>query len=402
MQQIINNTESLRISAKHNSINNVISPINMAITMFFLSSLLYNIDSIQSVGFCFLIISILLLFLSSNLFSHKSVRIKNASIYRFSIVSLATLYLFELIRRISFRGFEVLICFFIALIVLYTFATIDLHKVKKCIVRRFILCEIGLLFIPLFLGNGYSQIDGGYRSFYSTTTFLGLFSCIQVELCILFYYASKDKRWLWFVAPFMIFIYLSKVRTAYIGVIIILFTLLFHNFMLTRAKGFYRLLKYILFGSIMTFVIIYPQLDRFEFYSSIEAFVYLYTGKILLSGRNEIWTEGLHYISQSPFWGYGLDTSTINISMHNSYLQIIMEIGVIGMIGILILINSILNQINRNKGRVYKLIFIFTLVNLLVSTTEVMLLQGQMVLEILVWSIMGLGLNKTLMESSQM
>lgn len=370
------------------------SPINFAIALFFFSSLLYNVESIQIIGYFLLITSIL--FFSLCLTSGKNIQIKNDSVYRICILFLTALFLTELLRRISFRGFEVLVCFYIALIVFHAFATVDLHTIKKKRIKIFLWFEIFLLFVPIALGIGYSPIDGGYWSFYSTTTFLGFFSCLQIEICVLIYFITKEKGWLWLIIPLMALVYLSRVRTAYVGVLIILFTLLLQSYTLTRRPRFYRLMKWIFIGGILAFVVIYPQLDQFEWYGGVEALVYLYTGKILLSGRNEIWAEGFQYVSHSPYFGYGLDTSFIDISMHNSYLQMILESGAVGMIGLVILINCVLNQISSNNGRQYKLVFIYTLVNLLMATTEVMLFHGQMILEVLVWSIMGLGVNKTL------
>ena len=377
---------------------NKTSPINAAIALFFLSSLLYNVESLQVIGYVLLITAII--FFALCLFAGKHVRIRNAAVYRICILFLTALFFIELLRRISFRGFEVLVCFYIALIVFHAFATVDLHTIKIYRIKRCIWFEIFLLFIPMAIGTGYSPIDGGYWSFYSTTTFLGFFSCLQIEICVLIYYITKEKGWFWLILPLMALVYLSRVRTAYVGVIIVLLTVLLQCFTLNRSYRFYSLLKWVFIGGIMAFVVIYPQLEQFDWYGGVEAFVYLYTGKILLSGRNEIWAEGFQYVSQSPYWGYGLDTSFIDISMHNSYLQMILESGAVGMIGVVILINCVLSQISSNSGRQYKLVFIFTLVNLLLATTEVMLFHGQMILEVLVWSIMGLGLNKTLYKAS--
>lgn len=372
--------------------------INVAITLFCIASLLYNVETLQLIGYVFLIIAIL--FFTQCALTGSRTKIGHGYLHRLNVLFLTLLFIIEMLRNISFRAIEVLGCFFIALIVFYAFATVDLKTIKKKWPSRFLLFELFLLYIPFIMHTGYSPVDGGYWSFYSTTTFLGFFSCLQVELCVLLYYNTKDKGWLWLLLPLIFLVYLSKVRTAYIGVLIIFLIVLFQRFTLTRKNSFYRLLKWFFLGTIMIFIIIYPQLDQFEWSGDVEALVYLYTGKILLSGRNEIWADGLHYVSQSPYFGYGLDTSFIDISMHNSYLQIILESGAFGMIGVVILINSILGQICKNGGKIYKLIFIFSLVNLLLSTTEVMLFHGQMILEVMVWAIMGIGVNKSLLNSN--
>lgn len=369
--------------------------VNIAIAFFCMASLSYNVNSLQQIGFGLLILSILFFLLSNVIISNSA---HFVSVYKISLFLLSSYFILELFRNITNHAIVVLFSFFTAFIVLHTFAIVNLNHLKIKYIKNFFLLEIFILYIPLIFKTGFSPIDGGYMSIYSTTTFLGFFSCLQIELSLLLYFVKKERIWLLFIILLIILIYLSRVRTAYICVLIILLMFIFRRLTLTRKDYFYTNLKYIFWGMIILFIFIYPQLDKYEWFSIVDSFVYLYTGKILLSGRNVIWSEGLEYINKSPYIGYGLDTSFIDISMHNSYLQILLESGFIGIIGFFILINCIFNKIKKNTGEIYNMIFIISLVNLLLATTEVMLFHGQIILEMIVWAIMGIGLNKSLLK----
>lgn len=364
--------------------------INIAILIFWLASLLYNVAALQMIGFVLLITVISVLFVIS--MSTKQMKIKQHQFFLI-LLYLAIVYTIGLLRGISFRSIEVFVCLLISIVVLNTFAIIDLSSIKSKYVKTLIIFEIPLLFVPYLLGVGYNPIDGGYKSFFTTTTFLGIFSCMQIELCLLIYMALKKKIWLYFIPFFILLTWLSMVRTAYIGIIVIIICFYFRNRFLLQTIIMLRMSKWLLFATIMTIVLIYPNLDSFDWYEAVSAFVYVTTGKILMSGRNEDWQEGFKLISNNPMWGHGLDTSIFDIQLHNSYLQLMLESGVMGIVGVFLLLNIIINNIIKTGSPASKTIFFFTLVNLLMCTTEVMLLHGQMVLQIIMWGIMGVGLN---------
>lgn len=228
----------------------------------------------------------------------------------------------------------------------------------------------------------------------------GYLDAFKYSYVLFFIFFTKNKKWITLVCLFAGLVYLSHVRTAYIGVFFALMTFLFKRYTLNMSSRTYRLIKWLFIAGIITFVMVYPMLQTFSWYEQFEVIVLQYTGKILLSGRNEIWSEAFLYIDQKPFLGYGLDTTSIDISMHNSYLQHILESGIVGILLLFFLINSVLNNIIKNKSNLHHLLFIYTLVNLLMCTTEVMLLHGQMILQILMWAIMGLGLNKKIIVKS--
>lgn len=364
--------------------------INIAILVFCFASLLYNVGALQMLGFMSLILGIVLLTVIS--VSNKRMIIKQRK-FLLILVYLFIIYFLGLIKGISFRSIEVFVCLAISIIVLNTFAVIDFSAINTRFIKLFFFLEISVLFVPYLLGFGFNPIDGGYKSIFTTTTFLGIFSCMQVELCLIIYMGERKTVWLLFIPFFALLLWLSMVRTAYIGLIIIFLCFIFRNSVILQSTKTQWLSKWGLWGIITMIVIIYPQLQSYEWYEAVSAFVYMTTGKILMSGRNEVWEDGIKLISAEPILGHGLDTSIFDIQLHNSYLQLMLESGVMGMIGVFLLLNCSLNKAIKTNISVNKTLFYFTLVNLLMCTTEVMLLHGQMVLQIIMWGIMGASLN---------
>ena len=246
------------------------------------------------------------------------------------------------------------------------------------------------------LGRGFSSIDSGYKSIFTTTTFVGLFSCISIELCVLCFLSSKERIWEVYIIAWIYLVWCSKVRTALLGVLIVFLLIIIFKFINKKIRrSILKLAKWILFASLIIIIVIYPQFDRFPFYEEVSNYIYIHTGKIFFSGRNEIWIEALNIAKKSPLLGYGLDYSQqFDISVHNSYLNILLQTGILGIFAFLLLINNILNTIIKKNQFLSTILFIFAIVNLLISSAEVMLLQGQLVLQLVIWCLFGIGINQ--------
>ena len=100
---------------------------------------------------------------------------------------------------------------------------------------------------------------------------------------------------------------------------------------------------------------------------------------------------------EKPFFGYGLDYSKSFVdeinSVHNSYLNILLQVGFVGFICVFLFINRIFVETERSNNIKCHIIEGFSLINLIMCTTEVMLLQGQVILQLIMWIIMGVGIG---------
>lgn len=367
--------------------------INIVLLLFEMAALLYNTSSLQSVGYILILggTALIILFWTKQ----TTVKIKRAVFIGFLI--LVPIYMYSMVVHFSSASLSNLFSLLISAVLIMCFSSLDLGEINEKIHRWFMLGQILIIIIPKILHTGINPFDGGYMSIFSTTTFLGIFSCMSIEICIIFFIISKKKAWLFYIIPWMYFIYLSKVRTAFIGVVF--FSLLifgihfFHN---SKSKrSLLRGAKWGIFILLIIVIIIYPQLDQFSWYTKLSSAVYIYTGKILMSGRNVIWKNALLIINNKPILGYGLDYSQyFDLPVHNSYLNILLQTGFVGLGCVMLMINAILNKIVKGNSKLSHIIYIFCIVNLFMCSTEVMLLQGQVILQIIMWTLLGVGMNK--------
>ena len=63
-------------------------------------------------------------------------------------------------------------------------------------------------------------------------------------------------------------------------------------------------------------------------------------------------------------------------------------------VAIFVFINMLLNRLLMTKSKLHETIFLFTLVNLMIGTAENMLFEGQIILQIFVWALIGIGANQ--------
>lgn len=122
--------------------------------------------------------------------------------------------------------------------------------------------------------------------------------------------------------------------------------------------------------------------------------------KSLFSGRNVIWQSIASYIQQRPVFGYGSGfhyqdiAFNSELSSHNLYLEILLQLGIIGLMVLIWLFTSIFgffkNNINDNRVKLSASFFIGILVN---QTFEISLLQASVLIGLVQWIIISIGLS---------
>ena len=372
--------------------NGSLKYVNIVIALFEVAALFYNTASLKRLGYLIILVGTGLMFFDYMI--NKSIIISTINLPE--IIFLALVYLISIIFVPTFRAVSNMFSLLISIAVLIYFSQIDLEKINIKWQKYIVGIQLIILFTPMMLGRGFSSIDSGYKSIFTTTTFVGLFSCISIELCVLCFLSSKERIWEVYIIAWIYLVWCSKVRTALLGVLIVFLLIIIFKYIKKKIRrSILKLAKWILFASLIIIIVIYPQFDRFPFYEEVSNYIYIHTGKIFFSGRNEIWIEALNIAKKSPLLGYGLDYSQqFDISVHNSYLNILLQTGILGIFAFLLLINNILNTIIKKNQFLSTILFIFAIVNLLISSAEVMLLQGQLVLQLVIWCLFGIGINQ--------
>lgn len=148
-----------------------------------------------------------------------------------------------------------------------------------------------------------------------------------------------------------------------------------------------------------------PQLPDLNQLTSDEQSLQLF-GKRAETGRLDIWAGLFEYIEQRPLagWGAGVTPEDLtgvipesltgnSLSAHNGYLQIWLQLGVVGMILQTLLFVTLLLFLFRRRNRVARVALAVLLGLILREMFEVTLLQNNAPLTILIWLIIGIGIG---------
>ena len=353
--------------------------------------------SITVVGYGLIILGIiscvLMLFFGGMLTVHKGLLC--------NFIPLVVVYVISTVRSVSFTSLKglFLVVATMVVVLLCIKEQNDMLVIQYSLFKYYMPIFTILMLVIYALGRGRSSIDNGFMGVFSTTTFMGLFCTLLIEICLLNYNIGKKKIWIVHALFLLYYVYSSKVRTGLICavLIILMYGCIGGLFKKSNCAKKLKVLKYLFYGVIVAFVIVYPHLDSFAIYGSLSSFVYHHTGKPLLSGRNEIWQYYSLLIAQKPLLGWGLDYSVnYSSSIHNSYLNILMQTGLVGLLSLYMVINKLLNTALKASDKTCEIIVGFTLINLVMCTNEVMLLQGQIILQLFIWVMLALGAGRSL------
>lgn len=130
-----------------------------------------------------------------------------------------------------------------------------------------------------------------------------------------------------------------------------------------------------------------------------------YTGRQLSTGREIIWLDVLGEISERPVLGHGPQVTTRGFgdlalgSAHNLYLQIAVQVGAVGLAGLIALMWWIWAALGAvEAGRMARTTGAILIGVLVQQSFEVSLTQNNLTLGLLAWLIIGLGVSMSLNE----
>lgn len=342
---------------------------------------------------------ILLIFLTCLITLFKKIFNKNIIKFFLSSLLIIAVYVFDLILNSSFNGIKLMIQLIILLTCFFSMMEMRLSNINYNTLKISLGVIILLCYLPSI--NGIVKTYGGWSSIYGVSNFLGIFCLFMGQISFLIYKIKKQKIFILYIVLLVVLMMLSKTRTALMGLIIFMCLYMITNKI--NKKTVWFILKYTIFIGLVAITIIYPNLTYFSWYDTLSEIVFNVTGKILMSGREVIWKEGVNLVLNNFIIGYGFDiTERFNLLLHNSYLAICVQSGIIGLFAILIFINTIINSMIRYRYNfIIRICFCFFITNLLVSSFEVMLFQGQIVLSLTNWIIAGLSLNPMLIKKDK-
>lgn len=258
-------------------------------------------------------------------------------------------------------------------------------KIFAAVCSVLLVARIGLMII--------FRNTGGFDS-YNTNT-VGLWIAAMILIPLFF------KGWAPFkilvIAAALVGLFLTNSRTA-IGAIFLGLAVYFAWPIMIRNRFVFWLPVFSLFG-FAVLVVYFLGGDRNELLEYNLLFRE-WTGKNLLSGRERLWPELLKAIGESPWigWGGGVSPTTLrmaNVSSHNLFLQVLLQVGVIGLIPIILFTVFIWQslwkyRLVREIRTAASLFFIVVLC----QSFEVTLFQVNLALGLPMWLAVGLALGR--------
>lgn len=335
-----------------------------------------NINPIKPI---LLTISIISIYMILGLIALKKITVTKEIVNRKLIICFNLLILFSnfyssnkqltLINSTIFTG-----------ITLYSFllcALYDEEGFLRMLNKYFIISIIASLFLILFIPNKGTMLDErlfvAAIGIYGHKNILGRY--MVIGFFILIYQASRYKNKLYkrinyiFATQAIYLIICSKSSTSliYLIVLSILYYIIKNKNQLINSVVNITFMGGIIF-SIFTLLSAQPKL--YKIFSNIS----IGEKNLGLTGRNIIWTFSIEKIKSNPILGYGFDAvwNNENITMqfynkykffiphaHNGYLDITLQLGLIGLLFMIIILYKILKYRKNDSNILATILGIF-------------------------------------------
>lgn len=256
-----------------------------------------------------------------------------------------------------------------------------------------------LLFIILILIIFYYLINPGfsnYQSFFLNSNAFGMY--ISLLFLSLIYLGGKRLKFLIFLIG-LFFIYISSSRTSLLAYVSSC-AFIYFGYYFYRSKKLYMSIIFLLIFFAITIIYFMAYLDL----TNYNELVRQYTGKNLLSGRNEVWPYVLNLTQQHPFFGWGggvslSDISFYTFSSHNFYLHTALQIGYFSVFLVFFFYVKFWNFIlkfQHSKDIYYaNALFIYLII---IQNFEVTLLQNNLAMSVPVLCLISYIMGNSLSE----
>lgn len=217
----------------------------------------------------------------------------------------------------------------------------------------------------------------------------------------------KAVRRIFITLILLTLIFFTETRSVMLSVAFIFFTY-FLWYKIIKSKFSFKLFFVFIVIFCFIFTVIYPNLEKYlPNYENLNYQMIKYTGKSIHSGRDTIWSLLIDVITQKPLFGYGSgavpsDYIQSSLSAHNLYLQITLQVGLVGLLMFAFFLYVIWNKfwINRFDKKV-RFSAAFFIGIIIYQLSEVTLTQNNFSFALIQWLIIGVGLSYCLNNEPQ-
>ncbi|MFV0480750.1 MAG: O-antigen ligase family protein [Campylobacteraceae bacterium] len=244
--------------------------------------------------------------------------------------------------------------------------------------RDFFSKKLILYFI--FLSLGIQAFDGVYQSFYGYDIFKNIEGNLKIGLTG----STFNRNIFGMLTGFGVlvsFLSLKKYNAFYSNIFIIIFLFLF---MFSVLFSYSRAVWVSLFVSLVVyFCFNYKNIKKIHFLyifivTSVLFFMFLgidslekrFVDLISIdsSNRDIIWMNSINFFTQKPLFGWGLGAYKLSVaqngySFHNSTLEVLVSMGILGFLAYLSLILVILKEVIKNKQIPLLCLFVYILID---------------------------------------
>ncbi len=247
----------------------------------------------------------------------------------------------------------------------------------------------------LFLYPMLSNNKNYYSGIYTSGNSLGgvIFCYLGIYLAINRKYSMIDK---FIILSSLILMYLSKCRATLIALVLFIILRYFFTRKIVNKK---KLLLYSLIIFLTVFPVIYVNIYNSDFRIVLNNLSRNLFNKNFFSGRQITWEYLIEAIENNILIGYGLDMAPetitgLHLSSHNWYIQILLQVGLIGYLLIINILHIIWSVLNIKKESFTSLSVSAFMIGMLVwQCFEVVLTQNNIYIGISIWFVLGMGIN---------
>ena len=364
------------------------STIFILILLFYIIAILSDVSILSVLGKYAFVMFMILIFVSQLETFHPNKR----DLVLFSpFMAFILSYSLNLIQSFEMNGIMIVFNLLVYLVIIYLVSKISWDRLQVKTLSYVYCMAVPFLYLLTFVAKSILNTNtiGAYMYF------LSFFPLLYIAD------KSRAKRRVYsllVLAISFLVILATSTRSIMLSAAFGFMTYFLWRFISSRKvlfKGYFLAIVAMLYGVTG----IYPYMHRwssFEFFNNLSLSL---TGKRIMSGRNTIWAQLIDLISERPFFGYGSsavpeDFLTTSLSAHNLYLQIGLQVGILGLVFLVIFFYFIWNSYweNRNEPKVILAASFFVSI-LIYQAFEVSLTQNQFGIGLLQWLIIAFGLS---------
>ncbi len=253
-----------------------------------------------------------------------------------------------------------------------------------------------LLFAIILIPSIFVIIKGGDQAI---RLFNGTFNFVMYKFMFpcTFFFLINNKHIFIKTVSFALFFILMTERTIAITMVIIYFVYIILG-RLKRSRISYNALLVCVFIGVIGFTYLYINLQYTNIGQYINQVFRTYTGGNFFSGRNNIWESAYRYIVDAKFFGYGLKSDVMTLpgidkSVHNTYLYILIQGGIVGLLSFFFFISSLWKRLYRYlDNHIIRLSASYLIGILVYINFEVSLIGNTVGPGIFMWLVIGIGL----------